>query len=155
MNYDKYWRALAAAAVLVLAVLAVLFAGVRSESPSPHIGTLITSAASTLSPTSPATVPGTPSPATPTPTLNASVSVCGWLVRWASDGNTQLARIEVGGTITEYRLQVGFGSASRESATGIPYLVRLAGRHVPADTGSAQAINLVDYNLTRVGSCTA
>ena len=88
------------------------------------------------------------------PTLNPSVSVCGSLVRWASDGNTQLARLDVRGVVTEYRLQVGYGTvASPPSGAGIPYLARITGRQVAPDSGSAQAMNLVDYSLTRVRSC--
>lgn len=50
MSDRGYWRALAVAALLGLLVVAVLFAGVRSESISPAVGTSATSA-----PVSPAT----------------------------------------------------------------------------------------------------
>lgn len=58
VNARRYWRALALVAVLVLLGVAVLFAGVRSQSLSPAVGTLITP---------------TP-PASPTPVVTATAS---------------------------------------------------------------------------------
>lgn len=85
--------------------------------------------------------------------VSRAVVVCGSLVRFASDGNTRLARLEIAGATTEYRLQVGYGTSTADPASGIPYPAQLTGREVPADSGSAQAINLVDYSLTRVSAC--
>ena len=51
MTYRRYWRTLAVVAVLVVLGVAVLFAGVRSQSLSPAVGTLITPTPSAVSPT--------------------------------------------------------------------------------------------------------
>ena len=76
-------------------------------------------------------------------------------MRWASDGNTQLARVDIDGQVTEYRLAVSYGTAPKDLGTAnqTPFLIRITGSQVPADSGSPQAINLVDYNVTRVSSC--
>ena len=66
MSDRRYWRALSLAALLGLLVVAVLFAGVRSQSISPAVGTSITSA-----PVSPAT----PAATFTVPTIFASA--CG------------------------------------------------------------------------------
>ena len=62
LNYRRYWLALAAVAVLVLLGVAVLFAGVRSQSLSPAVGTLITPTPSAVSPTTLVTATAAASP---------------------------------------------------------------------------------------------
>ena len=57
--------------------------------------------------------------------------------------------------MTQYRLQVGRGVASDElaAANQSPFLIRIMGNRLPPATGTPDAINLTDYSVTRVNTC--
>lgn len=96
----------------------------------------------------------TPTPPVP-PTTAVTVDVCGSLVRYAADGGQKLLSVNRQGTVTQYRLETGRGTAPDDlgSANQTPFLIRLTGSRVPPDTGSPQATNLANYAVTRVTSC--
>lgn len=88
---------------------------------------------------------------TPAPT----VDTCGSLVRYASDGNFRLLNVDVRGTVSQYLLQVGRGSAPDDLGTAnqTPFLVRVRGTRLPPSTGDPQATYLTEYSVSRATSC--
>jgi hypothetical protein len=112
-------------------------------------------ATASLAPTTTPTVVAATSAPPAQPTLAATVDVCGSLVRYASDGNFKLLNIDRRGTVSQYLLQVGRGSAPDDLGTAnqSPFLVRIRGTQLPPDSGNPQATYLTGYTATRVTSC--
>lgn len=132
----------AAARGIAVFLLSVLLGGCNSPVSTP-------SSQPAATPTAVAVTTSVPtSAATSIPT--GTVSTCGLLTRYASDGNVRLLTIEVGGTSTQYSLQLP-GTAPPDLLTN--QLVRLFGRRIPTDSGAPQAINLTDYTATPVTGC--
>jgi hypothetical protein len=90
----------------------------------------------------------------------AAIDSCGSVTRYAADGAHMLVTLLAGGVTTQYDLQYQFAGDAAPTDIGtqfsknMPQMLLITGRQFPPDSGAANAINLHDYNVARVTSCT-
>lgn len=137
-------------ACLLMLLLGGCTAPAVSGSPAPSA-----IATSTLSPSPTPTIAAMTSASAVPVSPPSTVEACGSLVRYASDGNFKLLNIDRQGTVSQYLLQVGHGSAPDDLGTANqnPFLVRITGSRLPPSTGNPEATYLTDYAVTRLTRC--
>lgn len=90
----------------------------------------------------------------------AAIDSCGSVTRYAADGAHMLVTLLAGGVTTQYGLQYQFAGDAGPTdigtllSTNTPQTLLITGRQFPPDSGAPSAINLHDYNVARVSSCT-
>ena len=94
------------------------------------------------------------------PQATASTDSCGSVTRYAADGAQMLITLLAGGVAAQYFLEYQFAGDAAPKDIGdrlsanIPQTLLITGRQVPPAAGAPGAINLHEYNVARVTSCT-
>ena len=94
------------------------------------------------------------------PQAVASTDSCGSVTRYAADGAQMLISLLAGGVTTQYFLEYQFAGdiapndIGNQLSANIPQILLITGRQVPPAAGAPGAINLHEYNVARVTSCT-
>ena len=94
------------------------------------------------------------------PEATAATDSCGLVTHYAADGSHMLITLTASGVTTEYRLESQFAGDNAPTDIGdrlstiTPQLLLITGRQAPPDAGTPNAINLHEYNVARVTSCT-
>ncbi len=99
------------------------------------------------------------SPSPSSAPTDLTVSLCGRLTRYASDGAHMLLTLEVGTTSRLVNLQYQFARTPPPSdigdrnARGDTQFLQIDGRRRPPDSSASSAITLDDWTLVRVAAC--